>query len=159
MISLTTQKFQDRSLRVSGCSGEEKIHSQQLKTVLPSKRRVLSYPLVSWVLDCRIFTFNMPAFNFRLSNIPPVTKATLVATFLLSLLSAAFRYRLYMAQSITSAEQIVEQQLAVPFLTVVPATSYLFPWTFLTASFVQLNIFSVWLPPWNELTKSSQVHW
>jgi hypothetical protein len=83
------------------------------------------------------------AINLRLSNIPPITKASLLTTFLLSLLCAAFRYRLYMSQTTTSADSITEQQLAVPFLTVIPATSYLFPWTFVTASFVQLNIFSV----------------
>ena len=86
------------------------------------------------------------AINLRLSNIPPITKATVISTFLLSLLCAAFRYRLYMSQSLTSTEQITNEQLVVPFLTVVPATSYLFPWTFFTASFVQLNIFSVFYP-------------
>src|SRR5579859_5550616 len=85
----------------------------------------------------------MGAINFRLSNIPPITKASLLTTFLLSLLCAAFRYRLYIAQTATSSETITEQQLAVPFLTVIPAASYLFPWTFVTASFVQQNIFSV----------------
>jgi hypothetical protein len=83
------------------------------------------------------------AINFRLSNIPPITKATLLISFLLSLLCAAFRYRLYVTQAGTSNDPITEQQLAVPFLTVIPALSYLFPWTFVTASFVQLNIFSV----------------
>lgn len=83
------------------------------------------------------------AINFRLSNIPPVTKATLITTFLLSLLSAAFRYRLYTSQTITSATQVTEEQLAVPFLTLIPAASYGFPWTFITAAFVQQNIISV----------------
>jgi len=92
----------------------------------------------------------MAAINFRLSNIPPITKASLLTTFLLSLLCAAFRYRLYIAQSTTSADAITEQQLAVPFLTVIPAASYLFPWTFITATFVQQNIFAVrsFLGPW-----------
>lgn len=84
--------------------------------------------------------------NFRLSNIPPITKATLLTTFLLSLLCAAFRYRLYMAQAAKSTEAITEPLLAVPYLTVIPAASYLFPWTFVIASFVQQNIFSVDYP-------------
>jgi hypothetical protein len=83
------------------------------------------------------------AINFRLSNIPPITKATLLASFLLSLLCAAFRYRLYASQTITLREVITEQQLALPFLTLIPAASYLFPWTLITASFVQQNIISV----------------
>lgn len=87
------------------------------------------------------------AVNFRLSNIPPVTKATLVASFLLSLLCAVFRYRLYTSSTATSSQQITEQQLSVPFLTLIPATSYFFPWTFITAAFVQQNIISVLSPP------------
>jgi hypothetical protein len=83
------------------------------------------------------------AINFRLSNIPPITKATLITSFLLSLLCAAFRYRLYTSQTGTSTDVPTEQQLAVPFLTVIPAASYFFPWTFLTAAFVQQNIFAV----------------
>ena len=83
------------------------------------------------------------AINFRLSNIPPITKATLLTTFLLSLLCAAFRYRLYVSQAATSPEAITEQHLALPFLTLIPAASYLYPWTFITASFIQQNIISV----------------
>jgi hypothetical protein len=83
------------------------------------------------------------AINLRLSNIPPITKATLLASFLLSLLCAAFRYRLYISQAAPSPEAITEQQLASPFLTLIPAASYLYPWTFITTSFVQRNIISV----------------
>ena len=86
----------------------------------------------------------MATINFRLSNIPPITKASLLTSFVLSLLCAAFRYRLYIAQTTTtSTDALTEQQLTVPFLTVVPAASYLFPWTFVTASFVHQNILSV----------------
>jgi hypothetical protein len=83
------------------------------------------------------------ALNLRLSNIPPITKASLLVSFLLSLLCAALRYRLYISQATTDSESITLQQLQVPFLTLVPATSYLFPWAFVTASFVQQDIFSV----------------
>ena len=87
----------------------------------------------------------MMAMNFRLTNIPPVTKATLVTSFILSLLCAVFRYRLYTSSTVTSSQSITEQQLGVPFLTLIPAASYIFPWTFITAAFVQDNIISV--PP------------
>ncbi len=87
------------------------------------------------------------AINFRLSNIPPITKATLLTSFLLSLLCAAFRYRLYISRTAASADSITEHQLAVSFLTLIPAASYLFPWTFITATFVQENIISVSNPP------------
>jgi hypothetical protein len=86
------------------------------------------------------------AFNLRLSNIPPITKATLVASFLLSLLSSAFRYRLYIAQTVSSSQEIDTQLLTVPFLTIIPGESYLFPWTLLTATFVQQNVFTVYEP-------------
>jgi hypothetical protein len=91
------------------------------------------------------------AINFRLSNIPPITKATLLTTFLLSLLCAAFRYRLYMSQVVTPDDPV--QNLAVPFLTVIPAASYLFPWTFVTAAFVEENIFSVPISRLNRVDK------
>ena len=67
----------------------------------------------------------------------------MVVSFVLSLLCAAFRYRLYVAEAGVSNELITERQLQVPFLTVIPALSYVFPWSFLTASFVQQNLFSV----------------
>jgi len=101
----------------------------------------------------------MATINFRLSNIPPITKASLLTTFLLSLLCAAFRYRLYIAQTTASTDAITEQQLAVPFLTVVPAASYLFPWTFVTAAFVQQNIFSVFSWPSSLSNGSWPRHW
>jgi membrane associated rhomboid family serine protease len=84
------------------------------------------------------------ALNLRLTNIPPVTKATLVASFLLSLLQLAFRYRLYSQPNVTSSDSVTDQDLSVPFLTLIPSTSYLFPWTLLTASFVHGNLISVW---------------
>jgi hypothetical protein len=46
-----------------------------------------------------------------------------------------------MSQVLTPDDPV--QNLAVPFLTVIPAASYLFPWTFVTAAFVEENIFSV----------------
>ena len=85
----------------------------------------------------------MAAINFRLSNVPPVTRATLVLSFILSLLCAAFRYRLYMAQVGLSSDAIPDTQTAVPLLMLIPAASYLFPWTFVTTVFVHTNILSV----------------
>lgn len=84
------------------------------------------------------------AINLRLTNIPPVTKATLVASFLLSLLQLAFRYRVYSQPSVVNSDSVTDQLFAVPFLTLIPSASYLFPWTFLTASFVHGNLISVW---------------
>jgi hypothetical protein len=93
------------------------------------------------------------AINLRLTNIPPVTKATLVASFLLSLLCAALRYRVFATSTAPSPDAITEEQLAVPFLTLIPSTSWIFPWTFLTASFVHGNILSV------QSLKRSAVDW
>ena len=87
------------------------------------------------------------AINFRLSNIPPITKATLLTTFLLSLLCAAVRFRVYIYQTSAASDSNDEREFTAPFLTLIPAASYLFPWTFITATFVQENIISVSNPP------------
>jgi hypothetical protein len=81
----------------------------------------------------------------RLANVPPITRGTILVSFLLSMLYAAFRYRAYVAQTETATGSIIEQSSLVPILTVVPGISYLFPWTFVTATYVQQNILTVQL--------------
>ncbi|KAI0013209.1 eukaryotic integral membrane protein-domain-containing protein [Xylariaceae sp. FL0662B] len=66
-------------------------------------------------------------------NIPPVTRILLVVLLLLSVLSAAVRYRQWSAHS----------EIVVEWLTLVPQLSLFYPWTFLTATLVENNIFTL----------------
>ncbi|KAK7977487.1 hypothetical protein PG996_003541 [Apiospora saccharicola] len=66
-------------------------------------------------------------------NIPPVTRILLVALLLQSVLSAAVRYRQWSAQS----------EIVVEWLTLVPQLSLFYPWTFVTSTLVESNIFTL----------------
>ena len=66
-------------------------------------------------------------------NIPPVTRILLVVLVLQSLLSAAIRYRQWSANS----------DIVVPYLTLIPQLSLIYPWTFATATLVENNIFTL----------------
>lgn len=66
-------------------------------------------------------------------NIPPVTRVVLGALVLQSFLSAAIRYRQW-----TSTSDVV-----IPYLTLVPQLSLFYPWTFLTTTLVENNIFTI----------------
>lgn len=65
-------------------------------------------------------------------NIPPVTRALLVTLLFQSVLSAAIRYRQWSANT----------SIVIPYLTLVPQLSIVYPWTFLTATLVEGNIFT-----------------
>jgi len=67
-------------------------------------------------------------------NIPPITRAALILLVVQSLLSAIVRYRGW-----TSSSDI----LVVPYLTLVPSMSLIYPWTLLTSSFVESNVFAL----------------
>ncbi|KAI0385383.1 DUF1751-domain-containing protein [Hypomontagnella monticulosa] len=66
-------------------------------------------------------------------NIPPVTRVVLVVLLLQSVLSAAVRYRQWSAHS----------EIVVEWLTLIPQLSLFYPWTFLTATLVENNIFTL----------------
>ncbi|KAH6610182.1 hypothetical protein Trco_000202 [Trichoderma cornu-damae] len=65
-------------------------------------------------------------------NIPPVTRALLGTLLFQSVLSAAIRYRQWSENA----------DIVIPYLTLVPQLSIAYPWTFLTASLVEGNIFT-----------------
>jgi membrane associated rhomboid family serine protease len=65
-------------------------------------------------------------------NIPPVTRALLGALLFQSLLSAAIRYRQWSEST----------SIIIPYLTLVPQMSVVYPWTFLTATLVESNVFT-----------------
>jgi len=66
-------------------------------------------------------------------NIPPITRILLGALLLQSVFNAAIRYR----QRTSSASVVV------PWLTLVPAHSLVYPWTFVTTSLVESNILTL----------------
>ncbi|TQV91500.1 rhomboid family protein [Cordyceps javanica] len=66
-------------------------------------------------------------------NIPPVTRVLLVGLVAQSALSAAIRYRQW---SETAG-------IVIPYLTLVPQLSLVYPWTFLTTTLVESNIFTL----------------
>jgi membrane associated rhomboid family serine protease len=66
-------------------------------------------------------------------NIPPVTRVILIALLSQSLLSAAIRYRQWKENA----------DIVVPYLTLVPQLSVIYPWTFLTTTLVERNIFTL----------------
>ena len=70
----------------------------------------------------------MPRFN-----IPPVTRALLITLTFQSILSAAIRYRQWTENA----------HIIIPYLTLVPQLSLAFPWTFLTSTLVEGNIFTI----------------
>lgn len=66
-------------------------------------------------------------------NIPPVTRAALAALLFQSLLSAAIRYRQWSEHS----------DIVIPYLTLVPQLSVIYPWTFLSTTLVEGNVFTL----------------
>lgn len=71
-------------------------------------------------------------------NIPPATRIFLVTLLALSLLYNIARWR----QLDTSAGSVQSTPI-IPYLTLVPSLFYYYPWTLLTATFVEQNIFTV----------------
>ena len=68
-------------------------------------------------------------------NIPPVTRILLVVLVLQSFLSAANRYRQWTSNS--------DSEIVIPYLTLIPQLSIIYPWTFLTTTLVENNIFTL----------------
>ncbi|CAG9939010.1 unnamed protein product [Clonostachys rosea f. rosea IK726] len=66
-------------------------------------------------------------------NIPPVTRALLIALLFQSILSAAIRYRQWTGTA----------DILIPYLTLVPQLSIIYPWTFLSTSLVEGNVFTL----------------
>ncbi|CAK7217080.1 hypothetical protein SBRCBS47491_003041 [Sporothrix bragantina] len=66
-------------------------------------------------------------------NLPPVTRIMLGVLVVQSFLSAAIRYRQWTAQS----------HIVIPYLNLIPQLSIIYPWTFLTTTLVESNIFTL----------------
>lgn len=66
-------------------------------------------------------------------NIPPVTRILLIVLGLQSVLSAAIRYRQWSAHS----------EIVIPYLNLIPQLSLVYPWTFVSTTLVESNIFTL----------------
>jgi membrane associated rhomboid family serine protease len=66
-------------------------------------------------------------------NIPPVTRILLIALASQSCLSFAIRYRQWSEES----------DIVIPYLVLVPQLSLIYPWTFLTTTLVENNVFTL----------------
>jgi membrane associated rhomboid family serine protease len=66
-------------------------------------------------------------------NIPPVTRSLLAVLVLQSFFSAIIRYR----------QWAVGSDVLIPYLTLVPQLSLIYPWTFLSTTLVENNIFTL----------------
>lgn len=73
-------------------------------------------------------------------NIPPATRLFLVCLISLSLLYNIARWR-----QISSVGGTPSTEPSVPYLTLVPSSFIIYPWTLLTATFVEQNIFTLFL--------------
>lgn len=72
-------------------------------------------------------------------NIPPVTRLILILLLVLSILYTLGRYRkLPSTPNPTSGASLL-----VPYLTLIPALVIYYPWTLLTATFVEQSVFSL----------------
>lgn len=73
-------------------------------------------------------------------NVPPVSRTALVALLGLSLLYNIARWR---QLDTTTPDAAASSAPSVPYLTLVPSRAVSYPWTLLTATFVEQNIFTV----------------
>lgn len=73
-------------------------------------------------------------------NLPPATR-----TVLLCLLSLSFLYNVARWRQLDTTPGTIQPPPTVPYLTLVPSRFLRYPWTLLTATFVEQNIFTVLL--------------
>lgn len=66
-------------------------------------------------------------------NIPPVTRVILIVLIFQSVLSAAIRYRTWTENA----------HVIIPYMTLVPQLSIIYPWTFITSTLVEGNVFTL----------------
>ncbi|KKY21416.1 putative rhomboid family protein [Phaeomoniella chlamydospora] len=71
-------------------------------------------------------------------NIPPVTRILLIIIVALSFLYNIARWR-----QLGDAQPDQQPKILVPYLTLVPSQCLFYPWTFLTATFVEQNVFTL----------------
>ncbi|EXJ95059.1 hypothetical protein A1O1_00177 [Capronia coronata CBS 617.96] len=76
-------------------------------------------------------------------NIPPVTRVLLAIIIALTLLYNIARWRLSQSEPNAATPSSPTTRPIVPYLALVPSLCLWYPWTFLTATFVEQNIFTL----------------
>ena len=77
-------------------------------------------------------------------NIPPVTRILLLVLIGLSFLYNLARWKLLQTtKSTTTTDHSSPATVLVPYLTLVPDLCLYYPWTFITSTFVERNIFTL----------------
>lgn len=77
-------------------------------------------------------------------NIPPLTRVLLVLLCVLSLLTGGIRYTQWARSQVNdSPDDSPASAILVPYLTIVPQLSLVYPWVFLSATFVEQNVFNL----------------
>src|SRR5882757_7387920 len=79
---------------------------------------------------------------FRI-NLPPVTRILLAVIIALSLLYNVTRWRLLAPDASDPTSTDPPSRVIVPSLALVPSQCLWYPWTLLTATFVEQNIFTL----------------
>ena len=127
-------KFYSLSLVTASSGAAQSFHSG---TAVPSQIR--THLLVhSWRSAVAIPNIFMA---LRL-NIPPVTRILLL---LLVILSFLYNYARFRQLGDTPSQPAAAPAPVVPYLTLVPAVCLFYPWTFLTATFVEQNILNLFI--------------
>lgn len=67
-------------------------------------------------------------------NIPPITRILLILLLSQSILSSAIRYQQWTSE---------ETDVVVPYIALVPQLSLIYPWTFITTTLVENNVFTL----------------
>ena len=82
-------------------------------------------------------------------NLPPLTRALLLAVLLLSALNAALRTRAWtssldrMPSATTARNYLSSPEWAVPYLVFIPGKSWRYPWTAATGALIENNVVSL----------------
>ncbi|KAI9770741.1 MAG: hypothetical protein M1840_002991 [Geoglossum simile] len=77
-------------------------------------------------------------------NLPPLTRVLLAVLLGLSVLVGALRYRQWSPQPGRGSDRPSESSsIAIPYLTLVPQLSILYPWVLVTATLVEQNLFAL----------------
>lgn len=81
----------------------------------------------------------------KVISAPPLTRAVTLTLVVLSAIVLYLRYSAYLGASAGSADgdsQVDIKNIYVPYIVLVPSFFFKFPWTLVTSSFVEHNIFS-----------------
>lgn len=76
-----------------------------------------------------------------MAPIPPLTRAMIALLTTFSILNTIVRYRSWSDRTDTWTGR----KYHVPYLTIIPGVSIVYPWVFLTATFVEQNVFGLFI--------------